>query len=221
MSNKLERTDPKRFGLTSFADLLAARAPMLGEVPGSYAAFHAGLMGALTPFTPYECVMAENLVAIEWELVQHRRMRDADLRRGLREAVERAARDWEDEQRDQALDAAGEAFLAAGGSEEAWEEPAEFSRSAAVHRAADLADRAVSGDPDVQAAAQTELAQKGLSPLDLMSAVYTDYRVNGQHHDAKIRELERRRREGKRDYDALQRTRPVEAEISDAEIAPG
>jgi hypothetical protein len=34
-----------------------------------------------------------------------------------------------------------------------------------------------------------------------------------KHHDGKLRELEGRRREVKRDFDALQRTQPVEATV--------
>jgi hypothetical protein len=75
--------DPARFNLTSFADLLPSRAPIIGEDSGSFEVFHTGMMQSLLPMTPYEGVIAENIVAIECELVQHRRMRDAGLRRAV------------------------------------------------------------------------------------------------------------------------------------------
>jgi len=39
--------------------------------------FHAGLTQSLAPATPYEAVLAESLISIEWELLQHRRMHEA------------------------------------------------------------------------------------------------------------------------------------------------
>ena len=84
---KISKTDPARFELASFSDLLSKRIPITGEEPGSYDAFHRGLMISLAPATPYECVLAEHLTSIEWDLVQHRRMRDASLRSQLRDLI--------------------------------------------------------------------------------------------------------------------------------------
>ena len=87
MPKNLTLPDPTRFGLERFADLLPARDHITGEDPGSFDGFHEGLMQSLAPLTPYEGVIAENLIAIEWELVQHRRMRDV----GLRAIIERSS----------------------------------------------------------------------------------------------------------------------------------
>lgn len=67
--------------------MLPSRELIVGEDPGSYERFHVGMIAALTPATPYECVIAENLIAIEWELLQHRRMRDASLRHTIHRAI--------------------------------------------------------------------------------------------------------------------------------------
>ena len=78
--------DPHAFGLSSFAELLPARDPIIGEVPGAFARFHAVMMLELAPATPYECVIAENLIALEWEMLQHRRMRNTCIREVTRES---------------------------------------------------------------------------------------------------------------------------------------
>lgn len=39
------------------------------------------MMRSLTSIPLYERVIAQNLITIEWELLQHRRMRDAGLHR--------------------------------------------------------------------------------------------------------------------------------------------
>ena len=90
MTTDITPPDPARFDLSSFADLLPKRAPIVGEDAGSFEGFHAGMMHSLRPMTPYEGVIAENLIAIEWELLQHRRMRDAGLRQVVRDRVTKA-----------------------------------------------------------------------------------------------------------------------------------
>jgi hypothetical protein len=221
MSRNLTPPDPARFGLASFAELLAARPPILGEELDSFETFHDGMMRALTPFTAYECVIVENLIAIEWELYQHRRMRDAALRRELRQSIYDALLEIARQTHEADLDAAWERFIEDGGDEDDWEEPFEFDKAAAEERAHDLAARAVSPDRTLQAAAQAELVEIGLSPLDLMGAAYEKERAGWPRHDAKVKELEIRRREVKRDYDALQAARPVEAEVAEVEVVEG
>lgn len=87
MPQDLSLPDPGRFDLKSFADILPARPPIIGEEPGSFKGFRQGLLESLAPTTPYECVVAENLVSIEWELLQHRVMRDAGIRRQISDAI--------------------------------------------------------------------------------------------------------------------------------------
>jgi hypothetical protein len=213
MSKDLTPPSPERFGLASFADLLPARDPIFGEDPGSFAGFHDGMIGQLTPFTPYECVIAENLIAIEWELLQHRRMRDAGLRNAIRWEIRRAATERERKKHVARLNAAWREFNRAGGDKDAWADPFEFDEAAAEEMAEDLAVRAVSPDRDVQAKACDELVELGFTPVDLMSRAYSDIYGLAYGHDAKMQELERRRREVKRDFDALRSARPVEAEV--------
>ena len=45
--------EPAAFNLTSFADLLFRRAPLIGEDHDTYDAFHAALMVSLGPATPF------------------------------------------------------------------------------------------------------------------------------------------------------------------------
>ena len=54
-----------------------------------------------------------------------------------------------------------------------------------------------------------------MSPIDLMSEAYVSYLSPSGKHDDKVQELERRRRDVRRDYDALQRARPIEGEVID------
>lgn len=74
MTKKLKTSGPARFSLTSLADILPARDPIFGEDLGSLEGFREGMTRSLVPLTPYECVIAESVVGIEWELIQHGRL---------------------------------------------------------------------------------------------------------------------------------------------------
>lgn len=213
MSNDLSFPSPERFGLSSFADILPKRGPITGEDPGSFTGFHEGMIRALTPFTPYECVIAENLISIEWELIQHRRMRDVSLRAIIQEAVRDAVLVRKQALHFEQLDAAWAEHVEQGGTEDDWVQPFYFHKDAAVKLAGDFALRSVSSDPDVQAAVHAEIVEMGLDPVKFMSDAYLEWNSAAATHDAKIQGLERRRREVKRDYDALQKARPLDGEI--------
>ncbi len=214
-TRKRSLPSPDRFGLTSFADLLPARPPIIGEDAGSFKGFQEGMMRSLAPFTAYEAVIAENLIAIEWELLQHRRMREAALRSDIEWDVKRAVVARQRARHEAAQKVARAAFIKKNGEEAAWKEPA-FDETAAEKLGEALAARAVSPEPAVQAKAHAEIVELGLRPIDLMSRAYLDADGFADAHDEKVQQLERRRREVKRDYDALQRLRPVEAEVIDA-----
>jgi len=213
MPNDITSPNPTRFNLTSFADLLPSRAPIIGEDPGSFEGFHTGMMQSLIPLTPYECVIAENLIAIEWELLQHRRMRDAGLRRLVRKHVSKAVVKREDAAYDKEIDEAWEAHEEQGGTEDDWEEPFSFDRAAARQAGQTLAQNAVSRDPDVFQAACAEIESLGLDVLDLMSEAYRSYESSVKAHENKFPDLERRRRDVMRDFEALQKARPLEAKV--------
>lgn len=52
-----------------------------------------------------------------------------------------------------------------------------------------------------------------MDPVEIMGEAYRSRDWSVTHHDQKLRELEGRRREVKRDFDALQRARLVEATV--------
>ena len=213
MTTDLTPPDPARFDLASFADLLPSRAPIIGEDPGSFDGFHNGMMQSLLPMTPYEGVIAENLIAIEWELLQHRRMRDAGLRSVVRNHVSKAVVKREEAAHDAKLDEAWDAHKAEGGTEDDWENPFAFDREAAQAAGQTLAQNAVSRDPDTFHAACAEIEGMGLDVVELMSEAYVGYKTAVTKHEDKLPELERRRREVMRDFEALQKTRPVAGKI--------
>jgi hypothetical protein len=114
-----------------------------------------------------------------------------------------------------------ERHVARGGTRHDWKPPYPFDEAAAKAAGLALAQRALSRDPEVQAAAYAEIAKLGRDPVDLMGEAYRTDGFDLRRHDGPIEELERRRREVKRDYDALQKARPLEAVVTDAEVVDG
>lgn len=117
-----------------------------------------------------------------------------------------------DAEHDAVLDEAWERHEEAGGDEDDWE-PTPFDSDAAKEAGEDLAARAMSRDPGEQARAYEEVSALGMDPVELMGEAYRSHDRSVIHHDNRLRELEGRRREVKRDFDALQRARPVEATV--------
>jgi len=209
---------PSRFDLQSFADLLPDRAPIIGEDHGSFQGFHNGMMQSLLPMTPYEGVIAENLIAIEWELLQQRRMRDAGLRQLLRDHVAKAVVAREQEAYEEKLDDAWDQHMAEGGSEDDWREPFDFDEEAALNAGQALAKKAVSHDSEVFQSACAEIEDMGLDVVELMGEAYRTHDFSVIRHEQKLPALERRRREVMRDYEALQKARPRDVEVAEAEV---
>jgi hypothetical protein len=213
MPNDLTPPDPARFNLAGFADLLPERDHLIGEDPGTFEGFRVAMMQSLAPLTPYECVVAENLISIEWELLQRRHMRDVALRQFICKTIKDAFIRKQKLLFKSEINRLWDAHLAAGGSEEDWQDPIRFNNDAANVEGAALARRAVSKDLSVQKLAYAEIIDLGLEPVEIMSEAYRSHDRSITGHDQKLPELERRRREVKRDFDMLQRSRPIEVEI--------
>jgi hypothetical protein len=207
MSKVVAKPDPAQFALASFADLLSTRGVIVGEEPGSFDSFHEGMMRSLMPATPYECVISENLIAIEWELLQHQRMRNANLRQITHEAISGAV-----------VAHRQDAYDTAGGAEFETARVALFNKEAAKAEGEDLAKRAVSSDRNIQVVAYAEITSLGMDPLQVMSEAYRTSDLRVAHHHLEIQQLERRRRDVKREFDALQKVRPLDAQAIDASV---
>ena len=176
--------DPLDFGLASFADVLPKRDTIPGEAAGSFVVFQAQLMHTLTPFTPYEFVVAENLISIEWEILQHRKMRERCLRNLLgKEIAKELAR-----------------LRGYDGKREGAEPP-------------DLPKRALDPNPEIASKAHQELEEMGIDLLDLMGKSLSSGNYDLHFHEIKLPQLETRRRQVRSDFDALQKARPITAEV--------
>jgi hypothetical protein len=181
------------FGLQAFADILPKRDPITGEDPQSFEGFHSGMMSSLDPITPYEVVIAENLITIEWDHLQHRRMRDSGIRDIIRTSIV-----------DAVSAKAKDAHFKAGLADETFVQP-NFNPGPSEAEGNALADRAMSHDPKEMEAAYATIRDLGRDPIALMSEAYRTYESSVTRHDDRLPDLEKRRRDVRRDYDLLQK----------------
>lgn len=203
------RADPATFGRS-----LPARRPIPGEEEGGFEAFRDALTSSLAPMTPYEAALAENLVSIEWDIVQLRRAQDRRVTRAILKAVADLYVTRSRERHEASLDAAFADFAAEGGRDRDWSDPVAFDEDKAREAGLELAHRACSNNPDTKWGAVEEIAKMGLDLADAMSATY-DAQV-GKHADGALSILEQRRRHLMRDYETLQTRRPIDASRLDA-----
>ena len=207
MTSSKEITRPAAFGLQSFAEIFARPEPVIGEWPRHFERFRAELMEDLAPRTPYECVMAEKLVELEWEIVRHRFMREAGLNRIVRNAIVAAVVAKERAEYDRDVERSQDRWSAAGRDPDdrenamLWDEELERAKGQA------LAAEAASRDPSVQIEAYRKIAELGMDPMDLLGEAYRSDGGRIAQHDERIRSLERRAREAKYDLERLQDAR--------------
>lgn len=214
MSDDLSVSKPEDYGLEAFKDLLPGHAAIAGEVPGAFDGFYAAMWASLAPATPYECVIAESLVAIEWEILQHRQMRDAAIRMFMRQMIRDAVlRAHLAESGGSAESSLGLDETIGGGGMKLIT-PAGFDEAAARAAGEDLAERAMSPNPAIQHAAYGEIEALGLAPVDLMARAYSEGQDAWRVHESRIQDLERRRIDAKKVYDALLKDRPVDVSVS-------
>jgi len=201
--------DPERFGLTSFLDLLPKREQMPAQASQDFEEFRLQLLRALLPGTAYECVTADNLIALEWELQQHRRMRDRCYVNNVREKVVEAYIAFRRDAHEAELDKEYDDWIDAGHAENDFVNRL-FDKKAARRAGEALALRAVDPNPETALKAENEIAGLGMDLLSVLANVFATWNSHAGYHDRKIAELEKRKRDVKRDLDALRSLRPAE-----------
>lgn len=209
----LTPSDPTRFGLASFLDLQPVRVPLLGQAAASFEKFRQELLRDLQPSNAYQCAVADNLIANEWDQLQHRRKRDRVVAEAMASKIAQLAHSA-------MCDAANEASESAQHDHDDWEETP-FSADQAHHDARALAKRARSCDPDEILALEGELEALGVDLVALAATAEGEASRLVGFYNQQIHQLEKRRRELKADFDALQKAAPVNLAsemIEDAEI---
>ena len=213
MTNELSPLDPERFGLSSFADLLSPKGPLFGEDWDAFETLHDALYVSLAPITAYEATMAESLIAIEWELVERRKMRRDSLQEHIKQMIvaaylKSAKESFAGEERE-----ALEKHVEEGGSAQNWSYGYYLNEDYVKDEGRDLAERALSKNPKERKEALKEIEELDIDFELALGTAYANQHGSAFAHEEAVKDLEKRRREVMRDYEALQRMRPIAVEV--------
>ena len=184
MSKKLPKTSAK----AAHAEVLQHFLPtqlLPDEDPETHAALRDAILLDLTPGTPYERILAEQLVTLEWEALRHRRMRDSLLLA---------------EYRDQSVGVFQEGKVGRIGSHRRNE------------RANEMAFDLVSTNKDLRTEAMQALEDAQITPSEIVAKAYSALEKDLQPHERHIAAIEGRRRKLRGDFERLKaaRARPIE-----------
>jgi hypothetical protein len=159
------------------------------EDPETYGALRDALILNLIPVTPYERILAEQLVTLEWESLRHRRLRDALLMA---------------EYRDQSVGAFQEGVVG------------RFDGLLENESAKNLAYDLVSTNINRHTRAMQALEAAQITPTEILAKAYKSLFKELEMHERHIAEIEVRRRKLRDDYDRLKTTRALP--VQEAEV---
>lgn len=169
---------------TDVSELVARPVMLPGEKEADYDALHVGLMRELAPATPYECAIACNIVNLEWDAARERRLRDQLLTANY---IRMASN-----------------ILRRGTPEHL---PARTTRDLDDIDAARLKAAALTGGDDAaRLAVEAELAQRGFSAAEVLALAHGECILAMDVHQARIADIEARRRRLREDYYKLKAT---------------
>ena len=186
MSKKLPKTSAK----SAHAEVLQHFLPtqlLPDEDPETHAALRDAILLDLMPGTPYERILAEQLVTLEWEALRHRRMRDSLLLAEYRDQSVGAFQKRKVGRMDDFL-------------------------STQTQSTKDLAFDLVSTDENRRAKAMQALEVAEITPSEIVAKAYTALAKDLQPHERHIAAIEGRRRKLRGDFERLKaaRARPIE-----------
>jgi hypothetical protein len=188
MSKKLPKTSPDRANAEVLQHFLPTQL-LPDEDPETHAALRDAILLDLTSGTPYERILAEQLVTLEWEALRHRRMRDSLLLA---------------EYRDQSVGVFQN------------REVGRIVSHSRIERANEMAFDLVSTNKDRRTEAMQALEDAQITPSEIVAKAYTALAKDLQPHERHIAAIEGRRRKLRGDFERLKaaRARPIdEAEL--------
>lgn len=113
----------------------------------------------------------------------------------------------------QEADDAFQNYLNDGGSPQDWEYEYELDEEYVKSQGQDFAVAALSKDPKKRRKALKEIDELDIDLEISLGEAYSNQYGTAFKHEEAVKELEKRRREVMRDYEALQRLRPIDVEV--------
>ena len=191
----------------SINDLLPERPAIIGEFSPAYEAFRVATLSDLAPVTQYEFLQAQQLVDLNWSILQLKSSSDVELSTSMERNMGRLI--------DNKLEGNAESesrrqlnqYLEAGGDEDEFEDNVDWDGMDAQRDG--IVEGLQSTDPDRRGQAFVEANALGVDPRLVLSAQLLK-NVNYRRHIDKLPDLEKRARLLSAEYREIQKARPIE-----------
>jgi hypothetical protein len=191
----------------SINNLLPERPAIIGEFSSAYEAFRVATLSDLAPVTQYEFLQAQQLVDLNWSILQLKASSDVELSTSMERNMGRLI--------DNKLEGNAESesrrqlnqYLEAGGDEDEFEDNVDWDGMDAQRDG--IVERLKSTDPALRRQAFVEANALGVDPRLVLSAQLLK-NVNYRRHIDKLPDLEKRARLLSAEYREIQKARPIE-----------
>ena len=207
MAQDLNPTPGGDFGSLAINDLLPERPALIGEFSPAYEAFREATIADLAPMTKYEFLLAQQLVDLNWSILQAKVSADVELSKGAENFAKiKLTRAIEDEC-DEEYDRLYEAFVENGGDEDGFEDPIDWDGIAP--RVDDIVAGLKSRDPGERESATAKAIALGVDPRLVLSSQLLN-NSGYRRHSEKLPDLEKRARLLSAEYREVQKSRPID-----------
>lgn len=191
----------------SINNLLLERPAIIGEFSPAYEAFRVATLSDLAPVTQYEFLQAQQLVDLNWSILQLKASSEVELSKSMERNMGRLIdnkleNNAESESRQQLNQ-----YLEAGGDENEFEDNIDWDGMDAQRDG--IVEGLKSTDPDLCGQAVVEANALGVDPRLVLSAQLLN-NVNYRRHIEKLPDLEKRARLLSAEYREIQKARPIE-----------
>ena len=191
----------------SINDLLPERPAIIGEFSPAYEAFRVATLSDLAPVTQYEFLQAQQLVDLNWSILQLKSSSDVELSTSMERNMGRLI--------DNKLEGNAESesrrqlnqYLEAGGDEDEFEDNVDWDGMDAQRDG--IVEGLKASDPDLRGQAFVEAKGLGVDPQLVLSAQLLK-NVNYRSHIEKLPDLEKCARLLSAEYREIQKARPIE-----------
>jgi len=207
MTHDLNPTPNGNFGSLALHDLLPERPALIGEFSPAYEAFRGATITDLAPMTKYEFLLAQQLVDLNWSILQAKVSADVELSRGAENLAKIKLTKALENECDEEYDRLYEAFVENGGDEDGFEDPIDWDGIAP--RVDSIVVGLKSRDLEQREAAEAEAIALGVDPRLVLSAQLLN-NSGYRHHSEKLHDLEKRARLLSAEYREVQKSRPID-----------
>ncbi|MDA9226602.1 hypothetical protein N9P29_01800 [bacterium] len=191
----------------SINDLLPKRPAIIGEFSPAYEAFRVAILSDLAPVTQYEFLQAQQLVNLNWSILQLKTSSDVELSKSIERNMGRLIDNKlegnaESESRRQLSQ-----YLEAVGNEDEFEDNVDWDGMDAQRDG--IVEGLKSSDPALRGETFVEANALGVDPRLVLSAQLLK-NLNYRSHIEKLSDLEKCARLLSAEYREIQKARPIE-----------